>query len=66
MDGLGGATSSTSKVAVISKSHKEKCDVNYNFGAVPINGTKIDFSGNCGNLSAVKIFKIKISSNFLI
>ncbi|KRX07171.1 hypothetical protein PPERSA_00081 [Pseudocohnilembus persalinus] len=52
MDGLGGATSSTSKIAVISQSQKKNCDINYNFGAVPVNGDKIDFSGNCGNLSA--------------
>lgn len=52
MDGMGGATSSTSKIAIISKSNLKDCDINYNFGAVPINGNKIDYSGNCGNLSA--------------
>lgn len=52
MDGIGGATSSTSKIAIIGQSERPDCDVNYCFGAVPINGNKVDFSGNCGNLSA--------------
>lgn len=49
---MGGATSSTSKVAVISLSEREDCDITYNFGAVSIKDAKIDFSGNCGNLSS--------------
>jgi hypothetical protein len=52
MDGLGGASSSTSKVAIISKSHWDDCDVDYEFGAVSVNSNLIDYSGNCGNLTA--------------
>ena len=59
IDGMGGATSSTSKVVLISPSSRPDCDVDYLFGAVPINGTAIDWSGNCGNLtSAVGPFAI--------
>lgn len=52
IDGMGGATSSTSKVAIISKSERENCDVDFLFGAVAINAPFIDWSGNCGNLTA--------------
>ena len=59
IDGMGGATSSTSKVVIISKSARPDCDVDYLFGAVPINAPAIDWSGNCGNLvSAVGPFAI--------
>lgn len=52
MDGMGSANSSTSKVAIISLSDRDDCDINYNFGAVSIGESKVDFSGNCGNLSS--------------
>jgi len=51
-DGMGGATSSTSKVVVISPSQRADCDVDYRFGQVAIGEPLIDWSGNCGNLSA--------------
>lgn len=51
-DGIGGATSSTSKVVVLSKSQRNGCDIDYLFGAVAIDAPLIDWSGNCGNLSA--------------
>ena len=51
-DGMGGATSSTSKVVIISPSNRIDCDLNYLFGQVAIDRPKIDWSGNCGNLSA--------------
>lgn len=51
-DGMGGATSSTSKVVILSKSAREGCDINYLFGQVAIDRPLIDWSGNCGNLSA--------------
>lgn len=51
-DGLGGATSSTSKVVLISRSLREDCDVDYLFGAVAIDSGLIDWTANCGNLSA--------------
>lgn len=51
IDGLGGATSSTSKVVLISPSQREDCDVDYLFGQVGISENVIDWSGNCGNLS---------------
>ncbi|MFC5473288.1 2-methylaconitate cis-trans isomerase PrpF [Paraherbaspirillum soli] len=52
IDGMGGATSSTSKVVLVSKSARADCDVDYLFGAVSIEAPVIDWSGNCGNLSA--------------
>lgn len=52
IDGMGGATSSTSKVVILSKSARPDCDVDYLFGAVALDAPVIDWSGNCGNLSA--------------
>jgi probable AcnD-accessory protein PrpF len=51
-DGMGGATSSTSKAVILSSSDKEDHDVNYLFGQVAIDKAFVDWSGNCGNLSA--------------
>ncbi|WP_438465410.1 2-methylaconitate cis-trans isomerase PrpF [Marinomonas sp. PE14-40] len=51
-DGMGGATSSTSKTVIISKSDKADHDVNYLFGQVAIDKAFVDWSGNCGNLTA--------------
>lgn len=60
IDGLGGATSSTSKIVLIGPSEKEGFDVDYTFGHVTIDKPIIDYSGNCGNLSsAVGIFAIE-------
>ncbi|WP_373894330.1 2-methylaconitate cis-trans isomerase PrpF [Virgibacillus sp. CBA3643] len=59
IDGMGGATSSTSKVVILSKSERPGCDVDYLFGQVAIGQSMIDWSGNCGNLtSAVGPFAI--------
>ncbi len=52
IDGMGGATSSTSKVVVLSPSARPGFDVDYLFGAVAVDRPVIDWSGNCGNLSA--------------
>lgn len=52
IDGMGGATSSTSKTVIVSKSHKVDHDVDYLFGQVSIDQAFVDWSGNCGNLSA--------------
>ena len=52
IDGLGGATSSTSKVVLVSPSARPGHDVDYLFGQVAIDRPLIDWSGNCGNLSA--------------
>ncbi|WP_290616260.1 MULTISPECIES: 2-methylaconitate cis-trans isomerase PrpF [unclassified Arsukibacterium] len=51
-DGMGGATSSTSKAVILSKSSKADHDVHYIFGQIAIDKPFIDWSGNCGNLSA--------------
>ena len=51
-DGMGGATSSTSKVVIVQASARPDCDVDYWFGAVSIEQALIDWSGNCGNLTA--------------
>ncbi len=52
IDGMGGATSSTSKTVILSKSSKPGHDVDYLFGQVSIDKAFVDWSGNCGNLSA--------------
>ena len=52
IDGMGGATSSTSKTVIISKSSQPGHDVDYLFGQVAIDRAFVDWSGNCGNLSA--------------
>lgn len=52
IDGMGAATSSTSKTVIISRSRKEDHDVDYLFGQVSIDKPFVDWSGNCGNLSA--------------
>ncbi|EGI72212.1 protein PrpF [Pseudoalteromonas distincta] len=63
-DGMGGATSSTSKTVILSKSEQTDHDVDYLFGQVAIDKPFVDWSGNCGNLtSAVGAFAI---SNGLI
>lgn len=51
-DGMGGATSSTSKTVILSRSDKPDHDVDYLFGQVSIDKAFVDWSGNCGNLSA--------------
>ena len=51
-DGMGGATSSTSKTVIIAKSSRPDHDVDYLFGQVSIDSAFVDWSGNCGNLSA--------------
>lgn len=51
-DGMGGATSSTSKTVILSKSSQPDHDVDYLFGQVAINKPFVDWSGNCGNLTA--------------
>lgn len=50
-DGMGGATSSTSKCVIISKSAQPGHDVDYLYGQVAISESFVDWSGNCGNLS---------------
>ena len=52
IDGMGGATSSTSKTVILSKSSQPDHDVDYLFGQVSIDTAFVDWSGNCGNLSA--------------
>ena len=52
IDGMGGATSSTSKAVILSKSSRPDHDVDYLFGQVSIDKAFVDWSGNCGNLSA--------------
>lgn len=58
-DGMGGATSSTSKTVILSKSSQPDHDVDYLFGQVSIDKAFVDWSGNCGNLTgAVGAFAI--------
>jgi len=51
-DGMGGATSSTSKTVILAKSEQADHDVDYLFGQVSIDKAFVDWSGNCGNLTA--------------
>ncbi|EOL43618.1 2-methylaconitate cis-trans isomerase PrpF family protein [Enterococcus caccae] len=60
IDGLGGAVSTTSKVAIISNEENEDWDVNYTFAQVAIDKPIVSYAGNCGNISsAVGIFSIE-------
>ena len=52
IDGMGNGTSSTSKSVILSKSNRADHDVDYLFGQVAIDKPFVDWSGNCGNLSA--------------
>ncbi|WP_180028094.1 2-methylaconitate cis-trans isomerase PrpF [Acinetobacter sp. YH16032] len=52
IDGMGGASSSTSKTVILSKSAQSDHDVDYLFGQVAIDRPFVDWSGNCGNLTA--------------
>ncbi|AKJ30145.1 2-methylaconitate cis-trans isomerase PrpF [Caldimonas brevitalea] len=52
IDGMGGATSSTSKTVIVSRSTRPDHDVDYLFGQVSIDKPFVDWSGNCGNLSS--------------
>ncbi|MGY5451178.1 2-methylaconitate cis-trans isomerase PrpF [Agarivorans sp. MS3-6] len=52
IDGMGGATSSTSKTVIVSKSQQANHQVDYLFGQVSIDNAFVDWSGNCGNLTA--------------
>ncbi|RNF29174.1 3-methylitaconate isomerase [Massilia aurea] len=52
IDGMGGATSSTSKAVIVERSSRPEHDVDYLFGQVAIDKPFVDWSGNCGNLSA--------------
>lgn len=59
IDGMGGATSSTSKCVILSKSSQPGHDVDYLYGQVSIDKAFVDWSGNCGNLStAAGVFAI--------
>lgn len=60
IDGLGGGTSTTSKVAVISPSSRPGIDVDFTFVQVAVGKESVDFSGNCGNiLSGVGPFAVQ-------
>jgi 2-methylaconitate cis-trans-isomerase PrpF len=52
IDGIGGATSTTSKVAVIAKSTRPNIDVDYTFVQVAPDQEKVDMTGNCGNIAS--------------
>ena len=52
IDGMGAATSSTSKTVILAKSQQAEHDVDYLFGQVSIDKAFVDWSGNCGNLTA--------------
>lgn len=52
IDGLGGADTLTSKLAIINPSSRTGADIDYTFGQVAINDSFIDYKGNCGNISS--------------
>lgn len=60
IDGLGGANSLTSKVAILSRSEESGIDIDYTFAQVSLNQSVVDMNGNCGNISsAVAPFAIE-------
>lgn len=62
IDGLGGANSLTSKVAIVGSSNRADADVNYTFGQVSFAASVIDWRGNCGNISsAVGLYAIDMN-----
>ena len=64
IDGMGGATSSTSKTVIVARSTRPDHDVDYLFGQISIDTPFVDWSGNCGNLSAA-IGPYAISNGFI-
>ena len=52
IDGVGGATSTTSKIAIIAKSQRPNIDVDYTFVQVAPDQARIDMTGNCGNIAS--------------
>jgi 2-methylaconitate cis-trans-isomerase PrpF len=52
LEGVGGATSTTSKVVVVSQSDKPGIDVEYTFIQIAVGTEKVDMSGNCGNMAS--------------
>ena len=64
IDGMGAATSSTSKTVILSKSERPDHDVDYMFGQVSIDRPFVDWSGNCGNLSSA-VGPFAISNGFI-
>jgi methylitaconate Delta-isomerase len=52
IDGLGGGDSLTSKVAIVGPPSRSDADVDYTFGQVRVNEPRIDYTGNCGNMSS--------------
>jgi len=64
IDGMGGATSSTSKTVIVAPATRPEHDVDYLFGQVAIDKPFVDWSGNCGNLSAA-VGPFAIASGFI-
>ena len=52
LDGVGGGTSTTSKVAIVGKSEREDADVDYTFAQIAVGSNKVDMTGNCGNMAS--------------
>jgi 2-methylaconitate cis-trans-isomerase PrpF len=62
LDGLGGGISSTSKVAIISKSNHPGVDLDYEFGQVGLRDGAIDWKGACGNISSAVLLYAKLNN----
>jgi hypothetical protein len=52
LEGVGGATSTTSKAVVVSKSYKPGIDVEYTFAQITVGQERVDMTGNCGNMAS--------------
>ena len=69
LDGMGGGISSLSKVCVVGPPTRDDADIDYTFAQVQVKEAKVDYSGNCGNMSsamgpfAVDEGLIKVSGN---
>ena len=52
LDGIGGGTSTTSKVAIVGRSTRADADVDYTFAQIAVGSNKVDMTGNCGNMAS--------------
>ncbi len=52
LDGMGGGISSLSKVCIVGPSSRPDADIDYTFAQVQVKDAKVDYSGNCGNMSS--------------
>ena len=52
LDGVGGATTTTSKIAIVGPSEREDTDIDYTFVQIAVGDKRVDMTGNCGNMAS--------------